>query len=142
MQFRALQEKKYLTWYPKSPHPEAFGLDQAALTLWKRKSVILTEGVFDLFPLERLVPGVVATLTAGLSPSLLRALKRWVTTIYLCWDNDAAGKRATRACKDFDFKDISIQEKFKDIGDMWVSGGDDLVGSFLKSRNLDLSVRD
>jgi DNA primase len=95
--------------------------------------------VFDLFPIQRHDPCVLAIMTAGVSPALVRSLLRWVDTLYLCFDSDPQGIKITadtvRQLSDqfSHVHDISIPRKYgiKDVGALWEKGGDDYVRSVL-----------
>lgn len=141
---RSIETKLYHVW-SEAVHVEPFGMYMAREGMWSDRHVCLVEGVFDLFPLQRVfsIP-VIATLTAGLSPRLARTLSRWVDTIYLSWDNDTTGRGATsramlgkaKAPEPFTFKDLAVplSSGVKDIGDLWEKGGDDLVReTFIKA---------
>lgn len=134
VQLRSITKKSYSVW--SNPGTvECFGLNEASKGMWDKGFVILVEGGFDLFPLERMFKGlVVSTLTAGLSPALHRTLKRWCHRAYLCWDQDPTGVRATervlsRADESLKFESIAIHKNLgiKDIGALWEKGGDSLV---------------
>jgi DNA primase len=121
-----------------------FGLAQAIPHIWRTRSVFLVEGAFDLFPIQRHVPQVVATLTARVVDALVRVLRRLVRRIWLGYDMDETGRRGSdrfiKAHGD-DFEDVSIIEYpkvkmisgklIKDPGDLWEAWGDTQLGAFL-----------
>jgi hypothetical protein len=79
--------------------PVLIGAPHAAEKLWSGGSAWIVEGVFDLFAMEMVVPNtdaVVATLRAGLSYRNADFLARLCShTVYMVYDNDEAGRRAT-----------------------------------------------
>ncbi len=123
-----------------------FGLGQAAPHLWSEQSVFLVEGGFDLFPIQRVFPGTVATLTARVTEPLLRLLRRLVTRVWLGYDMDDTGRRACdryqkQLSGEFDARVVSYprvhmvgSEKLtKDPGDLWETWGDGRFQEFVRS---------
>lgn len=75
-----------------------FGGPKAAQAMAAKGEVILVEGYFDCLSLQLSgFPHTVATLGTALSEHHVRELRRRVQRVYLCYDGDAAGLRATRA---------------------------------------------
>lgn len=140
-QFRSVSSKSYVTHILKKDAPECFGYAPSFPRIVKTKTVFLVEGVFDLFPLFRFGVPVISALTAGISVSLERSLKRWVNVLFLSFDRDSAGKRATQTILERNsfpsVKDVSFEPSFhpsvKDVGDLWVKGGDSLVSEYLRT---------
>jgi DNA primase len=123
-----------------------FGLGQAAETMWSEQRVWLVEGAFDLFPIQRVFPGTVSTLTARVTDPLLRLLRRLVTRVWLGYDMDLPGRRACEKYKkqldaEFDVrivnypkeKMVSSGKVVKDPGDLWETWGDARFQKFVKS---------
>jgi DNA primase len=122
-----------------------FGLGQAMPHVWATRCVWLVEGAFDLPPIQRLFPNVVATMTARVTAPLVRILRRLANEVWLVYDNDEAGRRA---CEQFDrwhgqeFRVHTLRyprvEKLggrgfvKDPNELWEAWGDDRFGAFLK----------
>jgi hypothetical protein len=123
--------------------PCLFGLHQAIESMWTSRSVYLVEGVFDLCPIQRAVPFVVATMTAFTTQQTARLIRRLVQRVWLGYDMDASGKDG---CTDFQ---IRYGKKFetvyrmaypkvngkqmKDPGDLWENWGDSQLIPFIRS---------
>lgn len=119
-----------------------FGLSQAVAAMWESGSVYLVEGAFDLFPVQRAVPGVVATLTARTSQQTARVLRRIVSRVWMGYDMDESGRKG---CEDFakehgrDFQVYTVAyprvngKVVKDPGDLWEAWGDAQLVPFIKS---------
>ena len=73
-----------------------FGLWQAKKTISKKDFVILVEGYFDVISAHQSsFLNTVATCGTALTEEHLRMIKRLTKNIYLAFDSDAAGKKAT-----------------------------------------------
>lgn len=73
-----------------------FGLDKARHAIRDQDSVILVEGNFDVISAHQAgFTNVVATCGTSLTEDHLRILKRQTKNIYLAFDTDLAGKKAT-----------------------------------------------
>ncbi len=73
-----------------------FGLDKARGNIRAKDAVILVEGNFDVvFAHDRGFSNVIATCGTALTDGHLRILKRLTKNIYLAFDADLAGKKAT-----------------------------------------------
>jgi DNA primase len=119
-----------------------FGLGQAIKYMWDSGSVFLVEGGFDLFPIQRTMPAVVATLTASTSGQIARMLRRIVDLVWMGYDMDKPGRRG---CADFarehgrDFQVYTVTYPkvngriMKDPGDLWEAWGDAQLAPFIKS---------
>ncbi len=72
-----------------------FGLDLAMATMRETKRVIVVEGYFDVLACHRVgMTNVVATCGTALTEEHAKLLKRYVETVVLCLDSDAAGQAA------------------------------------------------
>jgi len=132
-QVRSAQRDKsgYSDYLPDKREACVFGLGQAIEAMWDTRTVFLVEGVFDLFPIQRACPSVVATLTAHASPQFVRLLKRVVDCVWLGYDMDAVGRRG---CLNFERdhgRELRVYivsypqiTKVKDPGDLWEVWGD------------------
>jgi DNA primase len=97
-------EPKYLN-SPESPlfHKRStlFCLDRARRAMADAGETVVVEGYFDCFSLHRVgVTRAVATLGTALTPEHARLLKRRIGgdgRVVLCYDADAAGRRAAAA---------------------------------------------
>jgi len=119
-----------------------FGLHQAISAMWASGTVFLVEGAFDLFPIQRAIPGVVATLTARTGPQTIRVLRRIVTRVWAGYDMDETGRKG---CDDFarehgdTFQVYTVVyprvngKVVKDPGDLWEAWGDAQMIPFLQS---------
>lgn len=122
-----------------------FGLSQAMNTLWTMQSVYLVEGAFDLFPVQRVFPGVIATLTARAPDVLVRVLRRLVSHVWLGWDSDEPGRAAaerfrkrygnefvTRIIQYPRVPMVGTTKLSKDPSDLWEMWGDTRFQDFLQ----------
>ncbi len=85
---------------PENPvyHKSAtlFGLDKARKSIREKDYVVLVEGNFDvIFAHDRGFCNTIATCGTALTEDHLRILKRLTKNIYLAFDSDLAGKKAT-----------------------------------------------
>ncbi len=126
--------------------PVLFGLGQAMPFIWANESVTLVEGVFDLFPIQRYDPTVMATLSAHVIESLFWTLRRMCRQVVLGWDNDATGRKNTHHFikthpKDFQIVDLGGRyprlplpggKVTKDPGDLWEARGDVWMRDFVR----------
>ena len=73
-----------------------FALDRAKKAISKKDAVILVEGYFDVISAHNAgFPNTIATCGTALTEDHLRILKRLTKNIYLAFDTDIAGKKAT-----------------------------------------------
>ncbi len=77
-QFRSVDraKKNYLDYYNHLSEPVLFGLSQAMPSVWRDEVIVLVEGVFDFFPVQRALPHTVSVLTSDVSDLFVRTLKR------------------------------------------------------------------
>jgi DNA primase len=85
---------------PESPiyHKSSvlFGMDLALPSIRTEKSVIIVEGYFDHLALYRAgVRNAAATCGTALTPSHTGLIKRHAAKVYILFDSDAAGSKAT-----------------------------------------------
>ena len=147
-QFRPVEraQKGYLDFIPYKEEPVLFGLGQAMPHVWRQRGIWIVEGVFDLFPLQRHVPNIVATLTARVPDNLTRVMRRLVDQIWLGYDADAAGKAAMTQFvrshgQEFrvhpvyypQVRMVGSEQKCKDPGDLWEAWGDEQFGRFIQT---------
>ena len=124
-------------------NPVAINLPRAAEAMWAGGSVWVVEGVYDLCALDWCVPktdAVVATLRAGLGKDVLEFLARFCTnTVYMVYDNDETGRRATHGWRDAEtgkyrpgaldllkragIRAVDYRYRGKDPGEVWRAGG-------------------
>lgn len=147
-QFRHVDREKkgYTDYFITQEEPCCFGLAQAMPHLWETESVWLVEGVFDMLPLQRHIGAIFPTMTAKVTSSMARFLRRFVRRVYLGYDRDGRGIKATSEfMREFgrDFETCVIhypklykfgtQELIKDPGDLWEIWGDEKVREFVRS---------
>ncbi len=73
-----------------------FGLDKARRVIREKDAVILVEGNFDvIFAHDRGFCNTIATCGTALTEEHLRIIKRLTKNVYLAFDSDLAGKKAT-----------------------------------------------
>lgn len=147
LQFRSVEREKsgYMDYFLDETEPVFFGLGQASREIMRTSRVILVEGTFDLFPVQRAFKEVVATLTAKVSPGLIRLLKRLADRVYFSYDRDIAGKRGTKAFMesqasffteivDIEYPVIKMIDGkvAKDPNEMWEAWGDERFTAFLR----------
>ena len=73
-----------------------FGLDLAKKGMREKGSAIIVEGYFDHLALYRAgFSNVVATCGTALTPAHLKLLKRYAERVYMLFDGDEAGRKAT-----------------------------------------------
>lgn len=147
-QFRHVDRdrKGYLDYLPYKEEAVLFGLGQSMPQVWASGGIWLVEGAFDLFPLQRHVPNIVATLTARVPESLVRVIRRLVSQVWIGYDSDPAGQSAmTQFAKQHgrEFRvhpvyyprvQVPGSTKFvKDPGELWEAWGDDQIASFLQT---------
>jgi DNA primase len=149
-QFRSVTKsnKGYLDYFLVRDEPVLFGLGQAIPHIWSMDSVCVVEGAFDLFPVQRVLPYTISTITAKVTEDLLRWLFRLVRKVYLFYDADSTGRSA---CREFareyhpDFDLVQVMEyprgvtlsngkPVKDPADLWEAWGDDLLGPYIRNQ--------
>lgn len=148
LQFRHIDRNRpgYSDYIPYGDEPVLFGLSQAMPHVWKTESIWLVEGGFDLFPIQRVYPEIVATLTARVTGEFARLLQRLVKEIWLVYDMDTTGRTQTRNVvknhgRDFTIHEVSLPQPFlpdgrgkrvKDPSELWEVWGDLQFGVCLK----------
>lgn len=147
-QFRHVDRarKGYLDFIPYKEECVLFGLAQAMPHVWRTGGIWLVEGAFDLFPIQRHFPGVVATLTARVPESLVRVMRRMVRQVWVGYDVDAAGRAAAADFTRTHGRDFRVETVYypqarvlgspnptKDPGELWEAWGDEQVGRFIQT---------
>jgi DNA primase len=149
VQFRSVERgtQGYLDFFLTRSEPVLLGLGQALPHIWKTEAICIVEGGFDLFPVQRVFPFTVPTLTAKVNEVLLRWLQRLARKVILFYDADTAGRTASL---DFikengsKFKVTSLEyprgvrlsngKPIKDPADLWEAWGDDRVSDYLRKQ--------
>lgn len=142
------ERKGYSNFNAVDDEPILFGLGQAVPHIWRSKSVWLVEGAFDLFPLQRVHPNTISTMTARLPTQLARTIKRLADDLWLGYDRDETGQRGVRKIQQTfgrDFRVHAVQwprvdrldgkGEAKDPADLWEAWGDDRFGVFIRNLN-------
>lgn len=146
-QFRYVDRERsgYMDYILDDGQPVLFGLAQAMPTIWRTGHVLLVEGNFDLFPIQRAFPGTISTLTARVPENLIHTFRRLVREIWFGYDMDAAGRRGIANFArdhgqgfvvhqiDYPTPLMPNGKKAKDPGDLWEVWGDDKLGSLVRS---------
>jgi DNA primase len=146
LQFRPVNRsiKKYSDYFLTESEPVLFGLGQSMPYIWDTGSACIVEGGFDLFPVQRVIPFSFSTITSKVREDLLRWLTRLVRKLYLFYDADSSGIKASN-----DFltehgsrvelvrvleypRGVTLNGKpVKDPADLWEAWGDDKLGPYL-----------
>lgn len=105
-----------------------FGTKPAMKSIWEKREVVLVEGIFDIFPVQRVFPNTISTGTANLSANQIEFLLRYVDRVLVMFDNDSFGddfwnhfsKHHRR-----DFQDLTkISYSGKDPSESWKALGE------------------
>jgi DNA primase len=147
LQFRHVQQsrKGYTDFMAVKDEACLFGLSQAMPSVWEYGAILLVEGAFDFFPVQRHIPFATATLHAGISNAFWRVLRRVASQIYLAYDADKTGWDQSKKISEheraqaFDVKIIRLPRvpikgtlKYtKDPSELWETWGDSRLGVFL-----------
>lgn len=70
-----------------------FGTNVAMPHIWKTREVYLVEGIFDLFPMQRVFPNTLCCGTATLNPEQMTFLERYVDRVHVAFDHDEQGEK-------------------------------------------------
>ena len=147
VQFRHVEQgrKGYREYVLTREEPVYFGLGQAIEAIWKQERAFIVEGAFDVFPIQRAIPGVFATLTARVPEQLIRFLRRLVSHVSLGYDMDKAGREACARFTSVHGDDFEVQiisyppartadgKLAKDPSEIWEAWGDARFQAFLLS---------
>lgn len=136
-QTAAVGVREYRTFYDLDHiyAPVFYGTEEDLDLLWSSGQVVVTEGVFDRIPVKRALPGraVIARLTKGLSPPIIRMFERVATKVWLALDMDDPGeKAAVKAEKKLKGPDVMrLSMPYKDPGKLYEVKGLDGVRCIL-----------
>ena len=146
-QFRHVEQARrgYSDFMLEKGESVLFGLGQAMPHVWAKRRILLVEGGFDLFPIQRYFPETTATLTAHILDSLTRVLHRvGVKDILLAYDNDKTGRSSAEEVKKrygekfrvyafcFPLEKMADGRLTKDPSDLWEVRGESGFGEFMK----------
>jgi len=145
-QVRSLDVKSYDTFVvTRRPEGYFFGIGPNMDAIWASKEVWLVEGSADQLIFERLVaPNVLALTTSTIGKFQVLFLHRFVRTVNLCLDLDAAGRQGVVKffrfnAGNFDIRDVRyprVGPKDKDLGDFWKRVGDEVFRSYFREKVL------
>jgi len=91
-ELRSIEGKHHFKWYDPDGRYYFFGMNQDTLSeIYKTETVFLLEGSFDTISFGTWKPNVLGLLTNMLGTRHLTFLKRYVSTIYMCFDLDKEG---------------------------------------------------
>jgi len=143
-QFRSTcpERKGYRTYLISKEEVALFGLAQTMSFIWASRQVFLVEGVFDVFPVQRVLPWVLPTLTANVGVDLFRLLKRFVEAVWIGYDADSSGRRGAKHVATM-FRNVGISTHVvnfpalpsagvKDPSELWGAWGSPRFEQFLK----------
>lgn len=145
-QFRYVDRAKkgYMDFFADEEEPVLFGLGPAMPHVWRSGALWIVEGGFDLFPIQRVYPNIVATLTSRVPEHFVRLLRRFVDVIWLVYDMDNAGLRGAHGFikeygQEFRTHEVKLPKvrktdgsQSKDPSDVWEAWGDARFGVFLR----------
>ncbi len=122
-----------------SVFPILFGLAQAMPTIYTSGRLLIVEGAFDLFPVQRVFPGSLSTLTASISTVFRRWVLRLVRQLFVFYDNDRTGNVAfQRLVEMFDNTTVTVSRVAytrgmtqKDPADIFCAHGLSAISSML-----------
>jgi len=104
-----------------------FGLPYALESIWKERTVFLTEGIFDLISLLKVIPNAVTPMTANINELQINWLKRYADKVILIFDMDKKGKQAFFKIKSelepLGIPVFNMEIKGKDVNDYAVRYG-------------------
>jgi len=149
-QFRHVERERtgWRDYFINTDEPAFFGLAQAMPHIWETESVFVVEGGFDVFPIQRGIPQVFATITARVPDPLVRLLRRIARKVWLGYDMDETGRRGCTWFErqygdEFETRIVEYPrvrlvdgKVSKDPSDLWEAWGDQKFGAFLR-RELD-----
>jgi len=103
LQTRGLEKKTFHKIYAAGSEalPNFMGLQNILPVLNGSKKVYLTEGIFDFFALEQIVPGCLCVTTASISQSQLKFLERFCSEVVVLFDMDVVGKKGAQKVQDY-----------------------------------------
>lgn len=109
-----------------------YGLNLAKKS--KRRGIILCEGNLDIVTLHQAgFDNAVASMGTALTPEQIRLLSRFTKELYLCYDNDNAGKIATERAlqllngSEFSVKVLQLPRRRTEDGELVKQDADDFI---------------
>jgi DNA primase len=114
-----------------------YGLDQAKESIRKKDAVVLVEGFFDVISLKQAgFENIVANQGTALTANQIKKLSKFSLSkrIYLCFDTDAAGEKATDSAAEVVEQTLAQSEY--ELRVIRVPGGKD-PDEFIKENSLE-----
>jgi len=125
LQDSSVRYKKF--YLEKSKHSAFFfGLPQNLESIWKEKTVFLTEGIFDMISLGKIKPNCLSSLTANINEYQIAWFKRYVDRVIVLFDMDKKGRDSIDKLKEVlgdDCLVYSINLKGHDVNETVVKNG-------------------
>jgi DNA primase len=149
VQFRSIDQGKkgYMDYITEKGEAVLFGLGQAMPHVWASERIVLVEGAFDVFPIQRHLPEATATLTAHVLDALVRVLRRVnVRDLWTAYDNDETGRKSVEKVQkvyggEFNVRNVTWpQEKMvngkltKDPSDLWETLGETKFSNLVRDK--------
>ena len=106
-------------------------------TIWKEKTIFLTEGIFDAISLLKIKQNCISSLTANLNERQIDWLKRYATKLIFLFDMDEKGKKAVKKFQEVLEKDMmvySISLKGKDVNEFLISYGEQELKNLIQEK--------
>lgn len=130
------------------PDGHFLGVKQALPHIWETKYCFVTEGIFDFYPLQRLFPNTLCTVTARISVKQIDFLLRTCKTIVLVYDNDRTSIRRVAKIKEQYGQRVQILSidgyPAKDLGELWENFGERKFSKYMREQKdalmLDLLI--
>ena len=96
------EDRKYTQYWLEAWREDAvfLGIPAALEAIWETRTVYLVEGMFDFFPVQRVFPNTLCTLTAKVMWSQSRFLQRFCRHVVFLYDMDSKGQEAAAAAMD------------------------------------------
>lgn len=137
-----LEVKDYWKFYDLHADIDAlfFGLEAAMPHIWERREIVLVEGIFDLFPVQRVFPNAVCLGTARVTNLQLKFMRRYVRDVLLLLDNDEYGEAASRKFQRDHGRDFQSVQRIpylgKDPSSSWERLGEEKFAAQFKVREV------
>lgn len=100
-------------WKPALPH------------IWKSRSVIITEGIFDLLSIANIRPDSICSLTRTLTEGQFRRILRYVDSVTLAFDMDEPGRKGcdywAERFQQEGKRTTILSYPYKDLNEWWVA---------------------
>lgn len=103
-----------------------FGLPNSLPSIWEKKSLFVTEGIFDCISLKKIYPNCISSLTANVNDEQMNWMRRYSNNVILVFDTDKKGKIASEKIKrelSDTFRINSVYLKGSDVNEMLVKEG-------------------